>query len=267
MLGSIMRAFAASDHSPMSAKSYMPPAPLDASHLDLLAKADSPTVANVIELFDVQSRVAGYSNATLKAVYPDLPPAVGYAVTATFRSAYPASTQDGYGGMPQLIEDALALPAPRIIVFQDLDEPPVSATYGEVMATTFQAFGFAGLVTSGAARDIEQVRALKFPCWASGVIVSHGYNHFLASGVPVNVGGLLVKPGDLIHADANGIVNIPQTIARGVAELCQPFMQAEQIVLDYLHRPNATLAGYAQAQAQMRDQMTALRTRAKSYLS
>lgn len=236
--------------------------PLSSDHLAMLARADSPTVANVIELFDVQSRVAGYANASLKAIYPDLPPAVGYAVTATFRSAYPASAQDAYGGMAQLIEDAHAIPAPCIAVFQDLDEPPAAATYGEVMATTFKAFGFVGLITSGAARDIEQVRALRFPCWASGVIVSHGYNHILAGNTPVNVGGLQVRPGDLIHADANGIVNIPHRIAAAVAELCDPFMQAENIVMDYLRQPNPTLDGYRQAQGHMREVMAELRRRA-----
>lgn len=238
---------------------------LSADHLALLAKVDSPTVANVIELFDVQSRVVGYSNAALKAVYPDLPPAVGYAVTATFRSAYPA-VGDAYGGMAQLVEEAMTIPAPRIVVFQDLDEPAVSATYGEVMATTFQAFDFVGLITSGAARDIEQVRALKFPCWASGTIVSHGYNHFVAANVPVNVGGLTVQPGDLIHADANGIVNIPRRIAAGVAELCEPFIQAENIVLRYLRGPNVTLDGYEQAQAQMREVMADLRKQAQVFV-
>jgi regulator of RNase E activity RraA len=239
--------------------------PLDPTCLDLLRQVDSPTVANVIELFDVQSRVAGYSNAALKAVYPDLPPAVGYAVTATFRSAYPA-VGDVYGGMAQLIEETQSIPAPRIVVFQDLDEPAVSATYGEVMATTFQAFGFVGLITSGAARDIEQVRALKFPCWASGTVVSHGYNHFLAANLPVNVGGLSVQPGDLIHADANGIVNIPLGIAVGVAELCEPFIQAESIVLSYLRGPNVTLEGYKQAQSRMREAMADLRKRAQAFV-
>lgn len=239
--------------------------PLTAEQLAQLAGVDSPTIANVIELFEVRSRVAGYSNATLKALYPDLPPAVGYAVTATFRSAYPASAADAYGGMPQLLADAQAIPAPRIIVFQDLDEPPAAATYGEVMATTFKAFGFVGLITNGAARDIEQVRRLRFPCWASGAIVSHGYNHILACNVPVNVGGLQVHPGDLIHADANGIVIIPPAIAAGVAELCAPFMQAEGIVLEYLSRPNPTLDGYKQAQAHMRERIAELRRRALSY--
>lgn len=231
-----------------------------------LAQVDSPTVANVIELFDVQSRVAGYTNHTLKAVYPHLPPAVGYAVTATFRSAYPAVDKDAYGGMAQLIEQGMSISGPRFVVFQDLDEPAISATYGEVMASTFQAFGYAGLITSGAARDIEQVRAMNFPCWASGTIVSHGYNHILAGNVPVNIGGLSVLPGDLIHADANGIVNIPLRIAEGVAELCQPFIDAENIVIGTLRAGNVTLAGYRQAQSHMREAMSNLRKQAQQYL-
>jgi 4-hydroxy-4-methyl-2-oxoglutarate aldolase len=99
----------------------------------------------VIELFDVRSYVAGYSNLTLKAIYPKLPPAVGYAVTATFRAACPSERGDSYAGMPQLIADAMSTQTLRIVVFQDLDDPP-QAAYGGVMVTTFKTFGFAGLI-------------------------------------------------------------------------------------------------------------------------
>ena len=57
----------------------MSPRTLNAEELAQLRNVDSPTVANVIELFDFRSYIAGYTNLTLKAVYPKLPPAVGYA--------------------------------------------------------------------------------------------------------------------------------------------------------------------------------------------
>jgi len=239
------------------------PETLTPEQLVLLRQADSPTVANVIELFGIRSQVAGYTNHTLKAVYPDLPPAVGYAVTATFRAGYPEEG-DSYGDMPSLIEQALARPAPYIAVLQDLDDPVRAATYGEVMATAFQAFGFVGLMTSGAGRDVEQVRRLRFPCWASSIIVSHGYPRLIELNVPVTVGGLRVNPGDLLHADANGVIHIPHRIAAVVAELCQPFMEAEQITMDYLRSPNPTPAGYREAVARMREAMGALRERARA---
>ena len=165
-----------------------------------------------------------------------------------------------------MIEQALHGPGPYLAVFQDLDEPVRAATYGEVMATTFQAFGFVGLIASGAGRDLEQVRRMQFPCWASSIIVSHGYPRVEESGVPVVVGGLRVQPGDLLHADANGIIHIPAEIAEAVAELCGPFMQAEEITLSYLLQPNPTVEGYRQAVAQMHAATTALRDRAKVFL-
>ena len=239
---------------------------LNVAQFAKLQKVDSATIANVIELFDVRSHVAGYSNLTLKAIYPKLPPAVGYAVTVTFRAAYPAESGDSYGGMPQLITDAMATPAPRIAVFQDLDDPPRAATYGEIMATTFQKFGFSGLITSGAARDIEQVERLQFPCWASSVIVSHGYCRFLDVNVALTVGGLQVKPGDLLHADANGIVNIPHEIAAAVAELCEHYIQAEEIILQYLRSSQPTVPGYGETVLKAKRRMAELKERARSLL-
>jgi 4-hydroxy-4-methyl-2-oxoglutarate aldolase len=237
---------------------------LNAAQLAQLQKVDSATIANVIELFDFRSYVAGYSNLSLKAIYPKLPPAVGYAVTATFRAAYPAESGDSYGGMPELIANAMATPAPRIVIFEDLDDPPAAATYGEIMVTTFQKFGFSGLITSGAARDIEQVDRLQFPCWATSVIVSHGYCRFPDVNVPVTVGGLQVKPGDLLHADANGVVNIPLQIAAAVAELCEPYVQAEEIILQYLRGSQPTVAGYGEAVRKAKQRMAELKEQAHS---
>ena len=234
---------------------------LTEKELQQLLEVDSPTVANVIELFNLRSRVAGFTNHTLKAIYPKLAPVVGYAVTATFRSGYPAENSDSYLGMGSLIQNTSSTPSPKIMVIQDMDEIPRSATYGEVMATAFKKFSFSGLITSGAGRDIEQVRQLNFPCWASSILVSHGYCHFVDSQLPVVVGGLQVHPGDLIHADGNGIVNIPNNIASQVAALCQPFIGAEQQVLDYLNSPNPTTIGYAELMKKMRADIDGLRER------
>jgi 4-hydroxy-4-methyl-2-oxoglutarate aldolase len=237
---------------------------LSAARLAELQRVDSATIANVIELFDFRSYVAGYSKLSLKAIYPKLPPAVGYAVTGTFRAAYPAQSGDSYGGMPELIANAMATPSPRIVVFEDLDDPPAAATYGEIMVTTFQKFGFSGLITSGAARDIEQVDRLQFPCWATSVIVSHGYCRFPDVNVPVTVGGLQVKPGDLLHADANGVVNIPLQIAAAVAALCEPYVQAEEIILHYLRGSQPTVAGYGEAVRKAKQRMAELKEQAHS---
>src|SRR5207247_2866479 len=112
-----------------------------------------------------------------------------------------------------------SLPGPAIVVFQDLDDPPVAATFGEIMCSTYQAFGAAGLITSGAARDLDQVRRIGFSAFSNGAICSHGHSHIVAVHTPVRVGGVAVHPGDLLHADANGVTTIPHSIASAVAQV------------------------------------------------
>src|SRR5712672_4284888 len=148
---------------------------LSAPDLALLHKYDTPTICNVVELYDLYPRTAGYMNATIQACYPKLPPMVGYASTATFRSASPPRSGNVYSGLAEQVASFAELPGPAVVVFQDLDDPVAAATFGEVMCSTYQAFGAVGLVTSGAGRDLDQVEKLNFPCFTGGTICSHGY--------------------------------------------------------------------------------------------
>ena len=67
-------------------------------------------------------------------------------------------------------------------------------------------------------RDLDEVKALGFQFAAAHVSVSHAYVHMVDFGLPVKVGGLWVKPGDLIHADQHGAVTIPADIAAKIPE-------------------------------------------------
>lgn len=220
-----------------------------------LQRFDTPTICNIIELFDVRPRNQGYMDSRIKANFPELPPMVGFATTAAFRSDAPPVGGDAYGSIQTQLERFADLPGPPVVVFQDLDDPPVSAVFGEVMCSTYQAFGSVGLVTSGAGRDFDQVRALKYPIFTSSTICSHGYCHILHIGLPVRVGGLMVNPGDLLHGDANGVTNIPVDIASEVADVAEEFVAAEAIMLDYVKSPaEKTVARFSQ----LRDEFQAV---------
>ncbi len=211
-----------------------------------LAHFDTPTICNVIELFDVRPRNRGYMDARITSAFPALPPMVGFAATAAFRSDAAPSGGDAYGSMEKQIEQFAQLPGPAVVVFADLDDPAVSATFGEVMCSTYKAFGSAGLITSGAGRDLDQVRALNYPCFTGGTICAHAYCHILHIGLPVRVGGLTVNTGDLLHGDANGVTNIPLEIVAELADLSADFVAAERIVLDYVNGNEAkTAAAFA----------------------
>ena len=188
---------------------------ITADTLKRLAQFDTPTICNVIELFDVRPRNAGFMNAQIKANFPEMPPMVGFASTASFRSGALPGKGDAYGSMEQQVEGFAELPGPAVVVFQDLDDPAVGATFGEVMCSTYKGFGSVGLITSGGGRDLLQVKALDYPVFTGSTICSHAYCHILHIGLPVRVGGLVVDQGDLLHGDANGVTNIPLDNRRG----------------------------------------------------
>ncbi|MEE8452405.1 MAG: RraA family protein, partial [Thermoguttaceae bacterium] len=202
--------------------------------LETLAQFDTPTICNVIELFDVRPRDTGFMDERIRAGFPELPPMVGFAATAAFRSGAPPAGGDAYSDFIEQVEHYAGLPGPAVMVFQDLDNPAVGATFGEVMCSVYQAYGSTGLITSGGGRDLLQVQEINYPVFTGSTICSHAYCHILHLGLPVRVGGLAVDQGDLLHGDANGVTNIPPQIATEVADAAEEFIAAEKIILDYV---------------------------------
>jgi regulator of RNase E activity RraA len=225
--------------------------------LDKLRTFDTTTICNVIELFEVRPRNEGYMDSRIKACYPEMPPIVGFAATATFRG----SSQDGESSssaLPQ-IETFARLSGPPIVVIQDLDEPSVGASFGELMCTTYQAFGAVGLITSGSGRDLNRLRALNFPIFTNGASPSRGHSQIVAVGTPVQVGGVTVQPDALIHADSNGVTTIPVEIAAELADLGYEYTSAEAVVLDVLRSDTLSAKSYAEARREADDRLERLR--------
>lgn len=237
------------------------------SVLDKLKTFDTPTICNVIELFDVRPRNSGYMDARIQARFPELPPVVGLAATATFRASGPVRSGDAYSSLRSQVERFAELDGPPIVVFQDLDDPPVGATFGEQMVQTYKAFDAVALITSGAGRDLEQIRALSFPVFTSGAICAHAYCRIVDLHVPVHVGGILVYPNDLLHGDANGVTTIPRDIASEVADAAEEFLAAEAVLIDALTRGHPTLDVLTQADREKRERIAALRKRLAAHRS
>ncbi len=236
--------------------------PLPPEILAMLRQYDTPTICNVIELFGVRPRTSGYMDQRIKSHFPEMPPMVGYASTATYRSSVPPQGADVYDAMQKQLSVLKERSGPHVIVFQDLDDPSTAATFGEVMCTSYQTFGAVGLITSGTGRDLDQVREIGFPVFSSGTNCSHGYCHTLDVDVPVHVGGLTVRPGDLLHGDANGVTNIPGEIAGEVARICPEFVAAEEVVLECLRTHGPDLPKLQQARKECRRRIAELAKRA-----
>lgn len=232
--------------------------------LPRLTQFDTPTICNTIELFEVRPRSAGYMDGRIRSCFPEMAPIAGYAATATMRCAEPKRQGDVYGSLDEQVGRFAELPGAPIVVFQDLDDPPVAATFGEIMCTTYRSFGAAGLITSGAARDLDQVRRLGFSAFSNGAISSHGYSHIVDLHGTVRVGGLTIHPGDLLHADANGVTTIPMEIADQIADAAAEFVTAEAIVLDYLKQGTPNVQRFSEARRGMMDALAVLGRRVRS---
>lgn len=226
--------------------------------MNQLRQFDSPTICNAVELWNLRPRNTGYMNSSIKACFPAFPPMVGYALTSTFRSMAPPRGGDAYGSIGAQLDAFSAIPGPPVIIFQDLDEPCASATFGEVMCSTYKRFGAQGLITSGAGRDLAQVEGLGFPSFTNGAIAAHGYCHIIHINVPITVGGMIVYPGDLLHGDLNGVTTIPHEIATEVPQVCREIAAAEAIILDYLKQADVTVAGFNAARKDCGDAINKL---------
>jgi regulator of RNase E activity RraA len=203
--------------------------------LAALARYDAPTLANAIETFDMQPRDVGFADSRIRCMFPELGRMVGYAATATIVARGAPDPDWAGAGNFALYDHVRTVPAPRIVVVKDLDDPPAHGSlWGEVHATIFGALGCVGCVTDGAVRDLDEARRMGFHFFAAGPSVSHAYVRVETVGEPIEIGGLLVAPGDLLHADQHGVLKIPLEIAAELPAAADRVIETEQALLRWV---------------------------------
>ena len=210
--------------------------------LERLRAIDTPTISNAIELFKLRDRTEGFMGFDVRCLFPQLGTMLGYAVTATCDNRPgPVAGRQAYFRWLEAIRDS---PKPVVCVFQDVSpKRELSCYMGEVMATCAKQLGAVGLVTDGGVRDLPEVEALGFHYFAAGAVASHGNFVITDVGIPVTVAGVLVRPGDLIHGDLNGVLVIPDEAVEGLPEAVQQIRVHERRVLEFVHSPDFTLEG------------------------
>lgn len=198
-----------------------------------LRRLDSCSVANAIEATGVRLRNEGYADATVKCMMPSLTPLVGHAFTLAIRTTRPIVREVHHVDHVAWAEQLAKVPAPRILVVQDLESGPGTGAFmGEVHANIYRALGCAGVITDGAVRDVAAVYRLGFPVFSRYVSVSHAYVHLVAAGEPITVGGLTVRTGDLLHGDRHGVVSIPLNVAPEIPRIALRQRMNERDIID-----------------------------------
>jgi regulator of RNase E activity RraA len=222
---------------------------LTAEELAELKKFATPSLSNGIETFKVRPRNQGFMSPEIKCMFPEMPPMVGYAFTAKIRAAYEAERPRDVWEYRRAV---LAAPGPKVIVIQDLDNAPIGSFWGEVNGNVHNALGAVGTITHGGVRDLNEVRALGFHFFAKSVLVSHAYVHLEEWGTPVVVGGLTIKPGDLLHGDLHGVLHIPHEIAKDLARATAEVERKERIVINACQSPDFSIEKLEAAYKEMR---------------
>jgi 4-hydroxy-4-methyl-2-oxoglutarate aldolase len=203
--------------------------PLTSEQLEQIRRLDTCTVSNAIESFEIRLRNEGFTDGRIRCMFPKQPAMIGYATTVKVRCSGPPPEGHSYFDRTDWWAHILTVPAPRVVVVQDVDKHPGSGAFiGEVHANILLALKCAGTVTNGAVRDLPAVASTGFHCFAGGVSVSHSYVHIVEFGSPVEVGGLKIHPGDLVHADCHGVQTIPLEIATKIPATAAKIIEHER---------------------------------------
>ena len=217
-------------------------APLNPEQLEAIRRLDTCTVANAIETFQTRLRNEGFTDASVGCLFPKLPPMLGYAVTVKIRCSSPPAEGGSYLDRTDWWNYILSIPAPRVVAVQDVDPSPgLGALLGEVHANILLALDCVGAFTNGSVRDIPAVAATGFHFFAAGVAVSHAYAHIVEIGGPVDIAGLKVRPGDLLHGDVHGILSVPLEVAASIPAAAAKIINKERKLIALCRSPEFSL--------------------------
>ena len=210
-----------------------------AEHIDALRGLDSGIVANAVDSFGVRERSAGFASLELRCLNPDLPPAVGYAVTCTEDTTTPhRGPRRSYEA---LLEAVAATPKPAVVVFKALGQDRLRSCHvGDMMCVLLRRLGVVAVVTDGGARDLDGVRerAPGFQLFAAGTVPGGGDYTMFDVGGEVSICGLRIAPGDLLHGDLNGLLTVPREIAHRVPARARDIRARERDFVDFVNGPD-----------------------------
>ena len=213
---------------------------LNKEELEELCRWPTCAISNAIELFNIRPRNEGFMLSDSQCVFPALGPMIGYAVTAVISVDSPEVRRIQ---PPDWWEQIGKVQEPRVVVIHDIDDPVVGSFWGEVNANIYKVLGCVGAVTDGSVRDLDGVKELGFHLFSSCISVSHAYVHLVEIGIPVKVGSLVVKPGDLIMGDKHGVISIRIEIARDVPKAAQLVEDWERRIINFCKLKEFSLSG------------------------
>jgi len=220
--------------------------PIPDGLIEYLRTVDTPTLSNAVEELSVRPRTEGFAPLSIRCLFPEFGRMTGFAVTAQVETM----TQMGTRAAPrfhELFEAIHKCPKPAIVVLQEIGaHRDYAAHTGEIMATISQRLGAIGIVSDCGVRDIPEVRALKMHYFARGAVASHAHYRVVAAGEPVQIEGMVVQPGDVLHGDENGLMVVPNCDWEALKKAVDKVRSTERALLEYVRGDTFTMDGLRQ---------------------
>ena len=213
--------------------------------ISFLKKYDTPTISNALDIYRNSRSADGYTKYPFISANNKLEPIIGIARTAKIKAGTPPTmTPDEvtsirinyYEYMSKM--SSIHTEAPNVCIIEDLDWPnPIGSFWGEVNVALHKGLGLAGTITSGLLRDLDAIDK-GYQVLANGIGPSHAYVHVLEYGSSINIHGLLVNDGDIIHADQHGAVLIPSDALQMIEKGINHMTKKEKHLIDAAKQPN-----------------------------
>jgi 4-hydroxy-4-methyl-2-oxoglutarate aldolase len=178
--------------------------------LQQLADFDTALIANTIGFIDPTPVHEWYMGGSIRSLTPTVGPTVGVAMTIEIDSSSPGNRPEPANVYYDLLKAIERMEEPVVLVIKAVgSRPDHECVLGDGMAKMLQSVGCVGLVTDGGVRDIEGILTIPFGIYASGRTIHHCAVRYLRFNHPVEVGGIRVSPGEVIHANVGGVIKIP----------------------------------------------------------
>lgn len=213
--------------------------------MEALREFDTPSITNVVATYPSNPLCLGlynpwtenwYTDTSIRCMYPEMGPIVGYAVTAVYSLPDPRFSRLGF---MDVIDAMDASPKPTIFCYQQKFPSELAnkvGLSGGNMTSAMKAVGCVGAISNGPSRDIDEIREMDFQYMLSGITPGHGDMGIQAINVPVHIAGMDVAPGEIIHMDENGAVKFPANKLQAVLENVTKLRDVEAERMGALHK-------------------------------
>jgi regulator of RNase E activity RraA len=214
-----------------------PAAALSPDEIIAALRLPENSTGNIADAVEEATGARGWMSSDMKPIYDAR--IVGRAATALMRPVLRTDTRKYQNHLLEVLDQA----EPGSILVYVMQDGLEIAAMGNLMGTTAKVRGLAGAVIDGAVRDTAELKRLEFPVWSRRVSPATSVGRMISvdKQIPVLCAGVMVRPGDYLVGDADGVVVVPADAAEKVVALLKQYDDKESKMLPIIEHEKSML--------------------------